>query len=116
MKPLELLTTYFAHDKKELLDMLINARKHSLEVTKLGKIKELLLSHMTGKQENDLKALKVRCLMEKRLLENRVKGSKKYNFKIKEKDKKIVRNVKSLPKHLVARHKPPKYISDKSKV
>ena len=47
---------------------------------------------------------------------NRFKGSKKYNFKIKEKDKKIVRNVKSLPKHLVARYKPPKYISDTSKV
>ena len=46
----------------------------------------------------------------------KVKRSKNSNSRIKEKDNKIVRNVKTLPKHLVARYKPPKYISDKSKV
>ena len=46
----------------------------------------------------------------------KVKRNKNLNSKVKEKDKKIVRNVKSLPKHLVARYKPPKYISDTSKV
>ena len=31
-------------------------------------------------------------------------------------EKKIVRNVKTLPKHLIARYKPPKSKSDKSRV
>jgi len=43
------------------------------------------------------------------------KRSKKAASKIKENEKKIVRNVKSLPKHLIARYKPPKYTVDKSK-
>jgi hypothetical protein len=42
--------------------------------------------------------------------------SKKTASKNKEKEKKIVRNVKTLPKHLIARYKPPKFTTDKSKV
>lgn len=71
----------FAQDKQEILDMLINARKHAQEVTKLSKIKELLSSHITGKQENELKALKVRCLMEKKLLKKKVRGGRKHKEK-----------------------------------
>jgi len=67
----------FAQDKREIKDMLVNARKHAQEVTKLGKIKELLSSHITGKQETELKALKVRCLMEKKLLKKKVLGGRK---------------------------------------
>ena len=36
--------------------------------------------------------------------------------KPKEPDKKQGRNVKNLPKHLIARYKPPKHLVDKSKV
>ena len=44
------------------------------------------------------------------------KRSKKTTAKNKENEKKVVRNVKSLPKHLIARYKPPKFTIDKSKV
>ena len=45
-----------------------------------------------------------------------VKRSKKLANKIKDTEKKLGRNVKSLPKHLIARYKTPKFTSDKSKV
>ena len=44
------------------------------------------------------------------------KRKQKNNSKIKDSEKKVVRNVKSLPKHLIARYKPPKLTIDKSKV
>eukprot|EP00092_Neocalanus_flemingeri_P011432 GFUD01012319.1.p1 GENE.GFUD01012319.1~~GFUD01012319.1.p1 ORF type:complete len:273 (-),score=46.25 GFUD01012319.1:40-858(-) len=67
----------FAKERREILNMLINARKHAQEITKLCKIKELLLSHISGKQETELKVLKIRCLMEKKLLEKKVRGGRK---------------------------------------
>ena len=45
-----------------------------------------------------------------------VKRSKKLANRIKDTEIKVGRNVKSLPKHLIARYKPPKFTSDKSKV
>jgi len=67
----------FAEGKREIQSMLKNARKHAHEVARLRKIKELLSSHITSKQEAELKALEVRCLMEKKLLKKKMQGGKK---------------------------------------
>jgi len=67
----------FVEGKKEIQSMLKNARKHAHEVSKLCKIKELLSGHITSKQEAELKALEVRCVMEKKLLKKKMQGGRK---------------------------------------
>ena len=67
----------FAEGKREIQSMLKNARKHAHEVARLCKIKELLSGRITSKQEAELKALEVRCLMEKKLLRKKMQGGRK---------------------------------------